>query len=52
MMGDKLLDIYPRNNWDASFSEFLELGPLLASCSVSIPLDHLLKFSPVSAHVG
>ena len=33
-------------------SEFLELGQLLASCSVSIPPDHLLKFSFVSAHDG
>ena len=50
LRGNKLPGLYPRNNWDASLSEFLELGQLLAFCSVSIPLDHLLKFSLVNAH--
>ena len=52
LKGDKLPGLYPHNNWDVSFSEFLELGSFLASYSVPVPSNHLLKFSLVSAHDG
>jgi len=53
LRGDKLPSLYSLNNCNISFLElFLEFDPFLASCSVSVSPDHLLKFSLVSAHEG
>ena len=52
MMRDKLLGIYPRNN-NASFSEFLELGPLLAYalpiCNINEAASTSCSLSPVES---
>ena len=50
LKGDKLPGLYPRNNWDVIFSEFLELGPFLASCSVFVPPDYPLKFFLINVY--